>query len=163
MHKLTHHARSGVASAAIRCISIGAESLTDFREQVEILTILKKIKKETGWRIDFLEPELRKKWRWTEDHVRHQISLLTAAEYAAGPYAQMLAAYGPAPVAVPGALPGSSPPTLPAIPRGVVNPTMRMADFSAPQHAYQNHWVAPTPGHNESHYLYRLTDNHYIG
>ena len=67
---VAHVKDRGVASAAIRTLAIAAECLTDFKEQSEILTILSKIKKETGWRIDFITPELRSKWGWTEEYVQ---------------------------------------------------------------------------------------------
>jgi hypothetical protein len=155
-----HHARMicgivahvkdrGVASACIRCLGIAAECLTDFREQTEILSILRKIKKETGWRIDFLEPELRKKWGWTIEYVQHmQASYGLQADFT----------WSPPPTANPS--PSQQPAPMPQIPKGIVNPTMRMADFSAPNHAYQNYWVAPVQNHNEGHYFYRLVDNH---
>jgi hypothetical protein len=162
---------SGVASAGIRCISIGAECLTDFKEQEEILTILRKIKKETGWRIDFLEPELRKKWGWTDEYVRHQqhmhsimyASTLEPPSYAPHSHPSPPQPSPPPPSAASAASANTSPQQMPQIPRGIVNPTMRMADFNAPNHAYQNYWVAPNPGHSDAHYLYRLTDNHYHG
>lgn len=46
--------------------------MTDFRQQTEILTILEKIKRETGWRIDFISPELKQKWGWTDEYVYSQ-------------------------------------------------------------------------------------------
>ena len=67
---VAHVKDRGVASAAIRTLAIAAECLTAFREQSEILTILQKIKKETGWRIDFITPELKNKWGWTEEYVQ---------------------------------------------------------------------------------------------
>lgn len=63
---------SGVASIAIRTLAIAAECLTEFRQQTEILTILEKIKRETGWRIDFISPELKQKWGWTDEYIYAQ-------------------------------------------------------------------------------------------
>ena len=152
---VAHVKDRGVASAAIRCVGIASECLSDFREQTEILSILKKIKKETGWRIDFLEPELRKKWGWTDDYVRQmQNAYGMSMDYT----------YHPSPpqsVASTNSSPSQQPQRLPSIPQGIINPTMRMADFNNPTHAYQNYWVAPNQSHNDAHYFYRLVDNHY--
>lgn len=71
---VAHVKDRGVASAAIRCVAIAAECLEEYEEQAEILRILEKIHKETGWGIDFLQPELKKKWRWTENHTQHALN-----------------------------------------------------------------------------------------
>lgn len=68
---VAHVKDRGVASAAIRCVAIAAECLEEYEEQAEILRILEKIHKETGWGIHFLQPELKKKWGWTENHTQH--------------------------------------------------------------------------------------------
>ena len=54
----------GVASVALRSLAIAAECLTSRREQEEVLEIFQKIKRETGWRVDFLHKELKEKWSW---------------------------------------------------------------------------------------------------
>ena len=68
---LMHFSR-GVAAAAIRCLAVAGEPLTDFKEQQEVLTIFEKIKKETGFRVDFIRNELMKKWNWTDEYVHQQ-------------------------------------------------------------------------------------------
>ena len=69
---VAHVKDRGVASVAIRTLAIAAECLSDFKEQSEILTILEKIKKETGWRINFITGELRQKWGWNDEYVQQQ-------------------------------------------------------------------------------------------
>jgi hypothetical protein len=177
---VAHVKDRGVASAALRCIGIAAECLTDYKEQDEILRILEKIKKETGWRIDFLMPELKKKWGWNDDYLRQQ-QMATAAAAAAQnmmhspPIAdfQYNTSSGSSTGApTPGSSTGSSlppppqvpvapQPAMPQIPRGIVNPLMRTADFNAPTHPYQQYYVAPAPGagNNEGHYFYRLVQD----
>jgi hypothetical protein len=54
----------GVASVALRSLAIAAECLADRREQEEVLEIFTKIKKETGWRVNFVLKELRERWGW---------------------------------------------------------------------------------------------------
>ncbi|PWW77729.1 hypothetical protein C7212DRAFT_356811 [Tuber magnatum] len=54
----------GVASVALRSLAIAAECLTVRREQEEVLEIFTKIKKETGWRVNFVYKELKEKWGW---------------------------------------------------------------------------------------------------
>ncbi|KAI0587545.1 C6 zinc finger domain containing protein [Pyrenophora tritici-repentis] len=52
----------GVASVALRSLAIAAEPLTDRREQEEVLQIFDKIRQETGWRVGFVNTELKQKW-----------------------------------------------------------------------------------------------------
>ena len=199
---VAHVKDRGVASVAIRTLVIAAECLTDFREQSEILTILQKIKKETGWRIDFIQPELRQKWQWTDDYVREQQQKLRMQESFAGlmrspptdywhyqpepprqtsppvPTQPPLTNSLPAPVPPPSAPQpqqhqqqqqpqpqqqsnGGAPSAHTRIPSGIVNPLMRTADFTAPQHPYMNVYVPPVQPHNDAHYMYRAVDNHW--
>jgi len=130
--------------------------LTDFTAQQEALTILEKIKKETGWRIDFLKPELKKKWGWVDDYQRQQqqqqqqpMPIMMQSPPMDFQYQQASTSLPPAPPIQP----------VQQIPRGIVNPLMRTADFSAPTHPYQNYYVAPNQTHNDAHYFYTLTQN----
>jgi hypothetical protein len=50
----------------------------------------------------------------------------------------------------------ANPPSMPRIPSGIVNPLMRTADFTAPQHPYQNVYVPPIQPHDDGHYIYRV-------
>lgn len=130
-----------MASVALRSLAIAAECLISRREQEEVLQIFEKIRKETGWRVGFLNKELKEKWGWNDD----------AFQQPAQPPPQ------PMPAAMmhnppmqnfqfqqqPSSLP-PAPPSVPGMPRpGIVNPLMRTADFSAPTHPYQNYYVAP--------------------
>ncbi|KAF2855823.1 hypothetical protein T440DRAFT_164260 [Plenodomus tracheiphilus IPT5] len=54
----------GVASVALRSLAIAGECLTDRREQEEVLQIFDKIRQETGWRVGFVNTELKQKWGW---------------------------------------------------------------------------------------------------
>ena len=60
---------SGVGSASLRCLTIAAESLTDRREQEEVLTIFARIKREGGWRIQFVIDDLPEIWGWNRPQV----------------------------------------------------------------------------------------------
>ena len=51
----------------MRSLAIAAECLTARNEQEEVLQILSRIKKETGWRVDFLFKELKETWGWQPD------------------------------------------------------------------------------------------------
>ncbi|KAK3361092.1 hypothetical protein B0T24DRAFT_114153 [Lasiosphaeria ovina] len=70
-----HHARQvcgivahtedrGVASVAIRSLTIASSVLTDRPEQDEVLAILNRINKATGWRLGGVVAELKKTWGW---------------------------------------------------------------------------------------------------
>ena len=136
---------------AIRCLAIAAECLNVRREQEEVLTMFEKIQHETGWRVDFLRPELKKKWGWdVEENYPQppQQQQMPPAVMSTPPmydfYQQQATSLPPAPTI----------PPVPAIPRGIVNPLMRTADFNAPTHPYQNYYVAPSQHHHNNHYLY---------
>jgi hypothetical protein len=70
-----HHARQvcgivvhtkdrGVASVAIRSLAIASAVLTDRPEQDEVLGILNRISKETGWRLGNVLADLKRTWGW---------------------------------------------------------------------------------------------------
>ena len=163
----------GVASAAIRCVVIAAECLEEYEEQAEILRILEKIHKETGWGIHFLQPELKKKWGWNENpnppqpppqsswgsvgsasHAQQQMAS-AAASMMQGTPPSTSGSFGfgtPGSTSMTTSLPPVAAPQMPSpptggmprgIPSGIVNPLMRTADFSFSQHPYQNDYVAP--------------------
>ena len=154
---VAHVKDRGVASVALRSLAIAGECLVSRREQEEVLSILDKIRKETGWRVGFLHKELKEKWGWVSDEEQaaqqqafqqqqqqqqmtnsmmqqQQSTMQPGLQYAQpGPSTQL-----PAP-----------PPPLSSMakqmPRqGIVNPMLRAADFSAPTHPYQNYYVAPS-------------------
>ncbi|MCJ1234791.1 hypothetical protein MMC14_002754 [Varicellaria rhodocarpa] len=148
---VAHVKDRGVASVALRCLAIAAECLNVRREQEEVLTMFEKIQHETGWRVDFLRPELKKKWGWdAEENFQQppQQPQMPPAVMSTQPmydfYQQQTTSLPPAPTI----------PPVPAIPRGIVNPLMRTADFNAPTHPYQNYYVAPSQHHHNNHYLY---------
>lgn len=136
----------GVASVALRSLAIAAECLVIRREQEEVLQILDKIRKETGWRVGFLHTELKEKWGWNREEVyQPQLPTTTVVQQ---PALQNFQYQHP-----PNTLPPAPP--VKAMPRsGIVNPLLRMADFSAPTHPYQSHYVAPNQHthHNPNQY-----------
>ena len=48
-------------------MAIAGECLVSRVEQEEVLQILTKIREETGWRVQFLNDELKRKWGWKDD------------------------------------------------------------------------------------------------
>lgn len=155
---------SGVASVAIRSLHHAAETLTDRREQEEVISVFDKINKETGWRIGFVYKDLKEKWGWgQEPSPREFAQTHTAAiqQKAAAQEAlqqqqlqmssQHALNYAPqhSVVLAPPLL--HPPPTPQAAarkgpPAGIPNPMYKTADFSLPQHPYQNFYVAPSQG-----------------
>ena len=135
--------RRGVASVAIRSLAIAAEGLETRREQEEVLQIFEKIRKETGWRIMFINEELQKRWGWEDEETFQQqqmsTTLMNHPPNQAFQYQQ--------PTILPPA-----PPTRMGPKPGIMNPLLRTADFSAPTHPYQNHYVAPNPHLHHTHY-----------
>ncbi|KPI38677.1 uncharacterized protein AB675_4220 [Cyphellophora attinorum] len=118
---VAHVKDRGVASASIRCLAVAADSLTIRREQDEVLEIFEKIKKETGWRVDFIGNELKEKWGWKTEY----------DDNAASAFYQQIQA---APPAVN---------SRPKFPSGIVNPLYQNADFAASNPPYQGSYVPP--------------------
>ncbi|KAK4972517.1 hypothetical protein LTR66_011322 [Elasticomyces elasticus] len=166
----------GVASVALRSLAHAAECLTDRREQEEVLQIFEKIHKETGWRISFVFKELREKWGWEDESQRQavpplapqqqqqrqqqlniQSSLLQNPQIlpTSFQYQPMQQQQQQMTTALPPAPPQTQPavPARPKVPAGIPNPMYATADFSLPQHPYQNVYVAPAAPHH-SHLYY---------
>ncbi|KAG8527563.1 uncharacterized protein KY384_007716 [Bacidia gigantensis] len=114
---VAHVKDRGVASVATRCLATCAECLTDRAEQDEVIQILQRVQKETGWRLQFMYDALRRKWGHNNDSTQqtnHGYSSSTS-------------------------LP--PPPRLP--PMGIVNPQFAKADFALADHPYPGHYVPP--------------------
>lgn len=165
---------SGVASVAIRSLAHAAEVLTDRRQQEEVIEIFEKINKETGWRIGFVYGELKEKWGWKEQPSPHQyaqthdaavkareaqdVQLQQQAQAAQhSMHLQQPFDYGqqqagnlhltsPAQSLTNSVTP-PAPATRKKMPTGILNPIYAKADFSLPQHPYQNFYVAPSSGY----------------
>ncbi|KAL8756381.1 MAG: hypothetical protein Q9184_004522 [Pyrenodesmia sp. 2 TL-2023] len=133
---VAHNKDRGVASVAIRSLAIAAECLVSRREQEEVLEIFDRIQKETGWRTGFLHKELKEKWGWNNEEQYQQ----QQQQNMAAPMLSMQNYPYPA---------SSLPPAPPPLslnkgpPKGIINPILRNADFSAPSHPYQSHYIAP--------------------
>lgn len=143
---ITAHVKDrGVASVAIRSLAIAAECLTDRREQEEVLEIFEKIRKETGWKVGFLNKELKGKWGWQHDEVPQQPM--------AAPQ-NSLAQFFPTTTQAPAtSLPPAPPqPARPAMPSGILNPLLKTADFSLPNHPYQQYYQPPSQHNHFSNY-----------
>jgi len=133
---ITAHVKDrGVASVALRSLAIAAEVLVVRREQEEVLDIFEKIRKETGWKVGFLNGELKAKWGWPqEDPAQEQLSSQQNLQ------PQLFPATAQA--ANPTNLPPAPPQTRP-IPGGILNPLLKTADFSLPNHPYQQYYQPP--------------------
>lgn len=121
LHDYLLISHSGVASVALRSLHTVAVCLTDRAEQDEVLAIFDKIRKETGWRIDFIYADLRKNW----GHDKPEETQLTTFSYATS-------------------LP-PAPPPMKMPPVGIVNPTYAKADFARQDNPYEGYYVAPIP------------------
>jgi hypothetical protein len=153
---VAHVKDRGVASVAIRSLDIAAEVLIDRREQEEVLQMFERIRKETGWRIGFIHKELKEKWGWPNEEqaqqhmIQQQNSLAqffpsstTGSTQGIGTTTSL-----PPPVQLP----------RDSIPRGsggILNPLLRTADFSLPNHPYQAYYQPPNQhGTSFSHHFY---------
>lgn len=63
---IAHTKDHGVASVAIRSLTIASSVLTDRAEQKEVLAILDRIHKDTGWKLGAVLAELKKAWGWRD-------------------------------------------------------------------------------------------------
>lgn len=137
---VAHVKDRGVASAALRCMAIAAEVLSDRREQEEVLAVFDKIRKETGWQIGFLYNELKEKWGWNrEEQLLQQQQQLMGLTSGGGQMGMTASTLPPAPPATSG-------------PKGgILNPLLRTADFSLPNHPYQQYYQPPNQVNNLSH------------
>jgi hypothetical protein len=125
---------SGVASASLRCLAIAAECLTNRREQEEALEIFSRIKREGGWRIQFVIDELHEKWGWTQQDTDMGNTTNNPSSF----YQQ-----GTGQATMP-PLPQPPPPQASRKPpSGIVNPLYKNADFSKPDAPYKNFYVPP--------------------
>lgn len=106
-----------------------------------MLTIFDKIRKETGWRVQFLNDELVQKWGWKE-----QEALQRQAQMSTIMAQQPNFSYQQASMGLPPAPPVKQPP------KGIVNPLLARADFAQPVHPYQNYYVAPQGPNHYNHY-----------
>lgn len=133
---VAHVKDRGVASVALRSLAIAAECLVVRREQEEVLTIFEKIRKETGWRVGFLHKELKTKWGWPDETTQQQQMM---------PQASSLSQFFPSNTPAPPA------PARPSIPSGILNPLLKTADFSLPNHPYQQHYQPPNTTNQFTH------------
>ena len=98
-----------------------------------MLEIFDKIKKETGWRVNFLHDDLKKTWGWISPG--SEFDVLNGGSTSS--FFQQGGAATIPPI----------PPQRQRPPSGIVNPLYKHADFSGPNPPYQGNYVAPTPGH----------------
>ncbi len=129
----------GVASVAIRSLAIAAECLVVRREQEEVLEVFEKIRKETGWRVGFLHKELKVKWGWQEDEEHSSM-------------AQFFPAHA--------SDPATSHRAPRAMPSGISNPLLKTADFSHPEHPYQQHYQPPNQNQSLQHQNHLFSLSH---
>jgi len=142
---ITAHVKDrGVASVALRSLAIAAECLVIRQEQEEVLEIFEKIRKETGWKVGFLHKELKTKWGWQNEEALQQ---QMAAQQNSLAQFFPTTSQAPAPAT---SLPPAPPPSRP-MPSGILNPLLKTADFSLPNHPYQQYYQPPNQQHNFSH------------
>ncbi|PGH02419.1 hypothetical protein AJ79_07651 [Helicocarpus griseus UAMH5409] len=142
----------GVGSVSLRCLAIAAECLTNRQAQEEVLQIIDKIMKETGWQVAFLRGELMERWGWntnsssspSQQQQQQQQTSASTTSSASAP--TLLSSSSLLNSSLPN--PNVSTPSRPRMPQGIVNPLMATADFSYENHPYQSHYVAP---HSQSH------------
>ncbi|KAI1360835.1 hypothetical protein F5Y08DRAFT_331258 [Xylaria arbuscula] len=171
---VAHNKDRGVASVSIRSLVIVSEVLTNYAEQQEVVSILERIDRETGWKLAGAITGLKKNWGWermTQPSLTNTQLLVPPAmggggggavsvsvSSAAAPQQQqmMLAPVTqvPATVAPQQMQPVVTTSATAARPPMRVNP-LSFADFSLPNHPYQNWYEPPSRSNNtyQSHGL----------
>lgn len=145
---VAHVKDRGVASVALRSLAIAAECLIVRREQEEVLEIFEKIRKETGWKVGFLNKELRAKWGWQHEDAQQNLIAQQSSGSSLGNFF---------PSTTQGSNSGSSLPPAPpqprpsAMPSGILNPLLKTADFSLPNHPYQQYYQPPNHHNSFAH------------
>jgi hypothetical protein len=151
---VAHVKDRGVASVALRSMAIAAEALVDRAEQEEVLQIFDKVKKETGWNIGFLHKELVEKWGWNQDNNSRSNGL---SQFFPGQNnngtgmgsGNLPPAGGNGQQGQGGGQGGqnqgqSQHAAQSRMARGgILNPLLRTADFSLPNHPYQQYYQPP--------------------
>ncbi|OJJ50847.1 hypothetical protein ASPZODRAFT_11693 [Penicilliopsis zonata CBS 506.65] len=122
---VAHVKDRGISSISIRCLALAAECLVPREAQQEVLNILDKINRETGWAVETIKAELQETWGWTvpETHPHHSSASFIGDDSSLATSVHAL--------------------HRPKTSAGVVNPMMATADFSMENHPYQSHYVAP--------------------
>jgi hypothetical protein len=158
---VAHNKDRGVASVSIRSLVIVSEVLTDYAEQQEVVSILERVDRETGWKLTGVLAGLKKSWSWEKmDQPSLKAQLLSSALLlgnngmakqpvdcrvtgqplsvtTTAPQQMMLVPVTQVPAT---AAPQQMQPVVTSRPLRV-NP-LNFADFSLPNHPYQN-WYEP--------------------
>ncbi|KAK6220143.1 C6 zinc finger domain-containing protein [Colletotrichum tabaci] len=149
---VAHTKDRGVASVAIRSLAIASAVLTDPREQDEVLEILDRIHAESGWRLGKIHTELKKTWGWPSPAPSHANTPGGGASAgdshhhhhhhrgSVGSYTSRSGPPGNPPAMATSSAQGSGAASSTPM-KALVNP-LSFADFSLPNHPYQN-WYEP--------------------
>lgn len=146
---------SGVGSIAIRSLAIAAECLVVREEQEEVLQIFDRIRRETGWRVSFINQELKEKWGWNSEEAlqqQQQHGMLHSTGTVFQPFSQYPVTSSSSSVP-PAPAPAQAPaPAVQMRVGGIMNPLMATADFSSQHHPYQSYYVAPNQHPHQNQY-----------
>ncbi|KAI0444312.1 hypothetical protein F4803DRAFT_561013 [Xylaria telfairii] len=169
---VAHNKDRGVASVSIRSLVIVSEVLTDRPEQQEVVAILERIDRETGWKLADAIAGLKKRWGWErmeqpslaaqllgsappsgnamgKQPTDRIVAAQSSSAAAAAPQQQMMLA--PVMQAPATTAPQQMQPVVTASASRPmrINP-LSFADFSLPNHPYQN-WYEPPSRSNSYH------------
>ena len=142
---VAHTKDRGVASVAIRSLAIAGAVLTDHRERMEVVAILERTSKETGWRLGKVLSDLKEKWGWEPvlpPRTLAPLSTIGGGTSLPGGAAQSMNLFSAVqqPLATTGT--AHSQVVAPRPTRPIVNPLLANADFTHQNHPYQS-WYEP--------------------
>ncbi|KAI1108144.1 hypothetical protein F5Y14DRAFT_460099 [Nemania sp. NC0429] len=170
---VAHTKDRGVASVSIRSLVIVSEVLTEYAEQQEVVAILERIDRETGWKLAGIVRGLKKRWGWEQFEQPSPVPQLLGSAPPQGnrigrqPVNRIVtgrALSGSATSAPPQQMmlmpvmqvPGTAAPQQmqPVVTTSTSRPVrvnpLSFADFSLPNHPYQN-WYEPPSRSNPHH------------
>ncbi|KAK6953846.1 hypothetical protein Daesc_003808 [Daldinia eschscholtzii] len=153
---VAHTKDRGVASVSIRSLAIVAEILTDLAEQQEVVSILEKIDHETGWKLAGVIQGLKKSWGWEKMGQKGLVAQFLPRAGSGNKVTMGLEGHYRRMESIHANLTTNTTPShhqmIPNVPQSGsqqlaaprpmhVNP-LSFADFSLPNHPYQN-WYEP--------------------
>ncbi|KAI0538048.1 hypothetical protein GGR58DRAFT_513298 [Xylaria digitata] len=161
---VAHNKDRGVASVSIRSLVLVSEVLTNYAEQQEVVAILERIDRETGWKLAGIVAGLRKGWGWEKmnrpaltsqllvppGNATSKHSAVTTQPLTTSAASQQMMLAPATQVPATAAPQQMQPVVTPFASRPMrVNP-LSFADFSLPNHPYQN-WYEPPSRSNPYH------------
>lgn len=157
---VAHTRDKGVASVAIRSLATSSSVLTDRQEQTEVLDILDKISKETGWRLGRIFAQLKADWGWeaqgmpfssgnTGNQLHHHPGPQHQQQHMSPFPTTTTSIMASTMTATTSSASAATTISAPTPMRPLINPLLANADFGNRNHPYKNWYEPPNRSHTE--------------